>query len=45
LLLQLVYDDLMEWFFGDVGAFQFWISPDDLKRQRWSRVQVTFESH
>ncbi len=45
LLLQLVYDDLMEWFFGDVGAFQFWISPDDLQHQRWSRVQLTFESH
>jgi len=45
LLLQLVYDDLMEWVFGDMGAFQFWISPDDLKHQRWSRVQLTFESH
>jgi len=45
LLLQLVYDDLMEWVFGDMGAFQFWISPDDLKHHRWSRVQLTFESH
>jgi hypothetical protein len=45
LLLQLVYDDLMEWVFGDMGAFQFWISPDDLEHQRWARVQLTFESH
>ncbi len=45
LLMQLVYDDLMEWAFGDVGAFQFWIAPADLQQQRWSTVQVTFECH
>jgi hypothetical protein len=45
LLLQLVYDDLMEWRFGDMGAFQFWISNDDLLNARWSRVVVTFEAH
>ena len=45
LLLQLVYDDLMEWLFGDVGAFQFWISADALRRREWSRASVTFESH
>jgi uncharacterized protein YwqG len=45
LLLQLVYEDLMEWLFGDVGAFQFWISADALRRREWSRATVTFESH
>jgi Domain of unknown function (DUF1963) len=45
LLMQLVYDDLMEWRFGDIGAFQFWIAPADLQQQRWSAVQVTFECH
>lgn len=45
LLLQLVYDDLMEWKFGDMGAYQIWISDADLQRGRWSAAQVTFESH
>jgi hypothetical protein len=45
LLLQLVYDDLMEWVFGDIGAYQFWISPTDLYRRQWSAAQVTFECH
>jgi uncharacterized protein YwqG len=43
LLLQLRYDDMMEWRFGDMGAFQFWISPEDLAEQRWDRVTMTFE--
>lgn len=45
LLLQLVYDDLMEWKFGDMGAYQFWISPAALQQQRWSAVELTFEAH
>jgi hypothetical protein len=45
LLLQLVYDDMIGWQFGDMGAYQFWISPDDLRRRNWSAVQLTFECH
>jgi len=43
MLLQLVYDDMMQWRFGDMGAFQFWIPPDDLARGNWAAVRVTFE--
>lgn len=43
LLLQLVYDDMMEWRFGDMGAFQFWIAPEDLAARHWDRVTITFE--
>lgn len=45
LLLQLVYDELMHWRFGDVGAFQFWISPEDVKRRNWAAATITFECH
>ena len=45
MLLQLVYDDLIDWRFGDMGAFQFWIPPEDLRRRNWSGVRVTFECH
>lgn len=45
MLLQLVYDDMMHWDFGDMGAFQFWISPDELAHGNWAAVRVTFESH
>jgi hypothetical protein len=45
MLLQLVYDDMMHWDFGDMGAFQFWISPDELAHGNWAAVRVTFEGH
>ncbi len=45
LLLQLPYDDMMEWRFGDNGAYQFWIRPEDLLEQRWDRMKLTFECH
>lgn len=45
LLLQLVYDDMMHWDFGDIGAYQFWISPNDLILGNWDAVKVTFEGH
>lgn len=45
MLLQLCYDDIMGWRFGDVGVFQFWISPKNLKKRRWDKVSVTFEGH
>lgn len=45
LLLQLAYDDMMGWEFGDVGAYRFWIDPADLARGRYERAEVTFEAH
>jgi hypothetical protein len=45
MLLQLVYDDMINWQFGDMGAFQFWIAPEDLRRRNWGAVRVTFECH
>ena len=43
MLLQLVYDDMMHWRFGDIGAFQFWIPPEDLANGNWAAVRLTFE--
>ena len=43
MLLQLAYDDMMGWQFGDMGAFQFWIPPADLAAGRWKAVRVIFE--
>jgi len=43
MLLQLVYDDMMHWQFGDLGAYQFWIPPEDLARGNWAAVRLTFE--
>jgi hypothetical protein len=45
MLLQLTYDDLMHWAFGDNGCYQFWISPADLARRNWAAVKWTFECH
>jgi hypothetical protein len=45
LLLQLPYDDMMEWRFGDNGAFQFWISPADLAERRFDVATLTFDGH
>lgn len=43
MLLQLVYDDMVQWRFGDMGAYQFWIPPEELAGGNWSAVRVTFE--
>ncbi len=43
MLLQLMYDDMMGWRFGDMGAYQFWISPADLAKRNWAGVTITFE--
>ena len=43
MLLQLVCDDMLHWQFGDTGAFQFWIPPEDLARGNWAAVRLTFE--
>jgi hypothetical protein len=45
LLLQLMYDDMVAWRFGDMGAFQFWISPQALAARDWSAATLTFECH
>lgn len=45
MLLQLVYDDMLHWRFGDMGAYQFWIPPDDLAKGNWAAVKVTFEGN
>jgi Domain of unknown function (DUF1963) len=45
MLLQLTYDDLMHWSFGDNGVYQFWIAPEDLIRQNWSAAKMTIECH
>ncbi|MCJ2188924.1 DUF1963 domain-containing protein [Novosphingobium beihaiensis] len=44
LLLQLAYDDMMEWRWNGIGLFQFWIAPEDAAAGRWDAVQLTFES-
>ena len=43
LLLQLGYDDMMEWRWGDMGLFQFWISPRALAAGEWDAAELTFE--
>jgi len=45
MLLQLNYDMSMGWQFGDVGVFQFWITPEDFQANRWDKVEVSFEGH
>lgn len=44
LLLQLAHDDMMDWNWGDMGLYQFWIRPEDLARRRWDRVALTFQA-
>ncbi|WP_162530153.1 DUF1963 domain-containing protein [Stappia sp. BW2] len=43
MLLQLAYDVEMGWNFGDMGVFQYWISPENLKLRNWSAVELSFE--
>ena len=45
LLLQLNYDDLMHWSFGDNGVYHFWITPEDLQKRNWAQVAMTVECH
>lgn len=45
LLLQLTYDDMIDWRFGDNGVYQFWISPGDLAAGNWAGAGLTFECH
>lgn len=41
MLLQLVYDEMMHRKFGDIGAYQFWIPPDDLAQGNWAAMRLT----
>jgi uncharacterized protein YwqG len=43
LLLQIVYDAMPEFRFGDMGLWQFWISPEALAAGRWDKAELTFE--
>lgn len=43
LLLQLAYDDMIEWRWGEMGLFQFWIGTDDAAAGRWDRARLTFD--
>ena len=43
LLLQLGYDDMNEWRFGDMGLWHFWIAPEDAAAGRWDKAALTFE--
>lgn len=42
LLLQLAYDDMMEWRWGEMGVFQFWISSGDAAAGTWHAARLTF---
>ncbi len=44
LLLQLGYDDMMEWCWGEAGLYQFWIAPEDAAAANWSTATLTYES-
>ena len=43
--MQCHYDPGQGWYFGDVGAFQFWISHEDLAAGAFERASCTFEAH
>ncbi|MBX7541162.1 DUF1963 domain-containing protein [Qipengyuania sphaerica] len=43
LLLQITYDDLPEFRFGDMGVYHFWISPENLAAGNWDKAELTFE--
>lgn len=45
LLMQFDTDYGMDWMWGDCGVLQYWITPQDLKAQRFDRVIVTLEGH
>ncbi|WP_043972024.1 DUF1963 domain-containing protein [Novosphingobium sp. P6W] len=44
LLLQLGYDDMMEWCWSEAGLYQFWISAEDAAAGNWNAATLTFES-
>lgn len=44
LLLQLGYDDMMEWRWEGKGLFQFWISPENAASGNWASAHLTFKA-
>lgn len=44
LLLQLAYDDMMEWSWGEAGLYQFWIGAEDAAAGNWAAARLTFEN-
>jgi uncharacterized protein YwqG len=45
LLAQFDYDPGCLWYWGDVGALQFWITPQDLTELQFDRVIMTADCH
>lgn len=45
MVLQLTYDDMMYWSFGDNGVYQFWMPANALNTADVSKAVVTFECH
>ncbi len=45
LLLQLNSDDAMDWCWGDVGAYYFWIKQADLAAMNFDDVELILECH
>ncbi|HUD27500.1 MAG TPA: DUF1963 domain-containing protein [Novosphingobium sp.] len=44
LLLQLGYDDMMEWCWSEAGLHQFWIGTGDAAARNWTAAALTFQS-
>lgn len=42
LLLQLAYDDMMEWCWGETGAWRFTIPEEDAAAGNWSAARLSF---
>lgn len=45
LVLQLTFDDMVDWSFGDNGVHQFWMPVTALKAGDFSKAEATFECH
>ncbi|MEM8788540.1 MAG: DUF1963 domain-containing protein [Pseudomonadota bacterium] len=45
MLLQLSFDTLTNFYFGDMGNISFWISPEDFAAGRFEAATVESESH
>lgn len=45
MVLQIGFDDMMYWPFGDNGAYHFWMPVDALRTGDVSKARITFESH
>jgi uncharacterized protein YwqG len=45
LLFQIASDRPMGWMWGDVGALYVTVSPDDLRRNRFNRLEAWIEGH